>query len=185
MFGYHREIIYRNDRTGNSENARWLFWTAYIFEKHISLLFGRPRVYWTSISTRDIRLFRLILLFGLGMNRSLWGLSWPIFRARFKADFTAALRTAYSERAQHVQQLTELQQVLALHYVLRLHWNVHGSWFCDRLIQTRWTIVKDSTLLEIAGTSCTTRLSHHSCELPLHLKRKKQRSARNVFRLRA
>ena len=41
MLGYHHEKMYRNDRTGNSENMRRLFWTTYVFEKHFSLLFGR------------------------------------------------------------------------------------------------------------------------------------------------
>ncbi|KAF5865898.1 hypothetical protein ETB97_001966 [Aspergillus alliaceus] len=41
MLGYHREVVYRNDQTGNSENMRRLFWTTYVFEKHMSLYFGR------------------------------------------------------------------------------------------------------------------------------------------------
>ncbi|KAE8140310.1 fungal-specific transcription factor domain-containing protein [Aspergillus pseudotamarii] len=41
MLGYHREITYRGDNTGNSENMRRLFWTTYVFEKHMSLYFGR------------------------------------------------------------------------------------------------------------------------------------------------
>ncbi|GAB1197229.1 hypothetical protein APSETT444_006520 [Aspergillus pseudonomiae] len=41
MLGCHREITYRSDKTGNSENMRRLFWTTYLFEKHMSLYFGR------------------------------------------------------------------------------------------------------------------------------------------------
>ncbi|KAJ1707538.1 fungal-specific transcription factor domain-containing protein [Aspergillus flavus] len=41
MLGYHREITYRSDNTGNSKNMRRLFWTTYVFEKHMSLYFGR------------------------------------------------------------------------------------------------------------------------------------------------
>ncbi|KAE8377112.1 hypothetical protein BDV26DRAFT_264430 [Aspergillus bertholletiae] len=41
MLGYHREIMYRSDNTGTSENMRRIFWTTYVFEKHMSLYFGR------------------------------------------------------------------------------------------------------------------------------------------------
>ncbi|KAK6820050.1 hypothetical protein RU639_007048 [Aspergillus parasiticus] len=41
ILGYHREITYRSDNIGNSENMRRLFWTTYVFEKHVSLYFGR------------------------------------------------------------------------------------------------------------------------------------------------
>ncbi|KAE8161566.1 hypothetical protein BDV40DRAFT_313021 [Aspergillus tamarii] len=41
MLGYHREIMYRGNNTGNSENMRRVFWTTYVFEKHMSLYFGR------------------------------------------------------------------------------------------------------------------------------------------------
>ncbi|KAH8680093.1 hypothetical protein BGZ60DRAFT_401267 [Tricladium varicosporioides] len=39
--GYHREMMYQNDRSGNAENVRRLFWTIYVFDKNMSLLFGR------------------------------------------------------------------------------------------------------------------------------------------------
>jgi hypothetical protein len=41
MLGYHREFTYQNDRTGNAENTRRLFWTVYVFDKNMSLLLGR------------------------------------------------------------------------------------------------------------------------------------------------
>lgn len=146
MLGYHREITYRNDRTGNSENTRRLFWTAYTFEKHISL-FGRALsilnfdidARYPALSTDPaVRPWDESFIMGI----KLADIQGQIYDRPYS---TAALRTAYSERAQHVQQLTnsmqqwrtEIQQVLALHSVFRLHWSVHGSWFCGRLIQTR------------------------------------------------
>lgn len=41
MLGYHREATYKNNRSGNSENMRRLFWTLYVFDKTMSLLWGR------------------------------------------------------------------------------------------------------------------------------------------------
>ncbi|OAG43495.1 hypothetical protein AYO21_02432 [Fonsecaea monophora] len=41
VLGYHRETTYQNDNTGNRENMRRLFWSIYMFDKNMSLYFGR------------------------------------------------------------------------------------------------------------------------------------------------
>jgi len=41
ILGYHRERTYQNDRTVNAEAMRRLFWTLYVFDKNMSLLWGR------------------------------------------------------------------------------------------------------------------------------------------------
>lgn len=40
--GYHRKSSYRNMSFERAENIRRLFWMVYSFEKHISLVLGRP-----------------------------------------------------------------------------------------------------------------------------------------------
>lgn len=99
---------YRYDRTENSENAGRLFWTAYISEKHISLLFGRASsilnfdidVRYTALSTDPIvRPWDESLIIGV----KLADIQGQIYD---RLCSTAALWAAYSERAQYVQQLT-------------------------------------------------------------------------------
>lgn len=41
VLGYHRERTYQNGRTRNAEAMRRLFWTLYVFDKNMSLLWGR------------------------------------------------------------------------------------------------------------------------------------------------
>lgn len=108
MLGYHREVTYRNDRTGNSENARRLFWTAYTFEKHISLLFGHASsmlnfdidARYPALSTDPaVRPWDESFIMGI----KLADMQGQIYDKLYS---TAALRTPFSERAQYVQHLT-------------------------------------------------------------------------------
>ncbi|EHK23086.1 uncharacterized protein TRIVIDRAFT_149792, partial [Trichoderma virens Gv29-8] len=42
LLGYHREVTYSNISPVESNNMRRVFWTLYVFDQNISLLFGRP-----------------------------------------------------------------------------------------------------------------------------------------------
>lgn len=53
LLGYHRETTYTKKSVSESRNTRRVFWTLYIFDRSISLLFGRsPRLNDADIDTR-------------------------------------------------------------------------------------------------------------------------------------
>lgn len=143
MLGYRREITYRNGRAGNTRNARRFFWTAYTFEKHMSFLFGHT----SSILNFDIDARYPALstdpavrpwdeLFIIGVK--LADIQGQIYDRLYS---TTALTTAFSERAQNVQQLTttmdqwrtELQQVLSLYSVLCTSFIMGCTWLISLL----------------------------------------------------
>lgn len=122
MLGYHREISYRNNPEGNTENMRRLFWTAYVFEKHTSLLFGRASnirdldidAEYPSLSAQaSVRAWDESFIMGIKLAR----IQGQIYDRVYSA---VATKIPTSERMQYVHELstamegwyTELQKVI-------------------------------------------------------------------------
>ncbi|OGM48383.1 hypothetical protein ABOM_003361 [Aspergillus bombycis] len=113
MLGYHREIMYRGDNTRNSENMRRLFWTTYVFEKHISLYFGRASnmqdfdidAQYPAIATDPaIRPWDESFVMGIRLAK----IQGEIYDKLYSAE---ASKSSYSERMRRVHGLTaDIQQ---------------------------------------------------------------------------